>query len=507
MTRTHTFFALLSLTTALIAVTPAQAAFEFIAPAKAPVAAAAPVVKPLPAPVKAPAIVPVTKIATPEEQVTTAKAQPLTPVWTAKAPTPAPVNVVPAAIPLTPIVSANDTSLQVLDGPLLPGFDDAKPAPAPIAMPAPAVVPAPLKNDMISWDKPSAKPVPLMPDLDDTAMKIAAPLKAPSPIIETVLETPAPATMAPADDKVIEGFGSGIPLAIALRQVVPPQYRYSFGPGVDAGQRVSWQGGKPWSQVVADMAAKQGMQTEIAGNVVAIRRSGGMAATTPSFSGSVMEDVVLGDSTAVMPPAPAKPAARTVISTTTETKSTAFKPLPMMDAPAAPKEEAPVSLLAKASADEPMPVINRSIDISKPVEPPAAKALPPIIEETHVMAPSEALPLPEMMDAPVAMKKDDVKITGDLATTQEWVGQSGKTLRSILQEWAKQANVSLVWSSDFDYPLQTDIRIQGTFPDAVRTLLAGFSKAQPKPLGRLHKNNNLGAQPVLIIETPRLING
>lgn len=49
---------------------------------------------------------------------------------------------------------------------------------------------------------------------------------------------------------VIDGFGKDLPLALALRQVVPARYAFSFGQGVNAGTKVSWVGGKPWNEVL-----------------------------------------------------------------------------------------------------------------------------------------------------------------------------------------------------------------------------------------------------------------
>ena len=112
---------------------------------------------------------------------------------------------------------------------------------------------------------------------------------------------------------------------------------------------------------------------------------------------------------------------------------------------------------------------------------------------------------------PVAVPQPEiVPVTGtanpDYMAVQEWQAQKDETLRHALTEWSQRVGVSLVWSSEYDYPLQTDLRIKAAYPDAVRTLLAGFSKAQPRPLGRLFKNAQVGAAPVLIIETQRLTN-
>jgi len=106
--------------------------------------------------------------------------------------------------------------------------------------------------------------------------------------------------------------------------------------------------------------------------------------------------------------------------------------------------------------------------------------------------------------APGMMSSELPNIQADMTTSREWSALKNQTLRQTLTAWAEQAGTSLVWSSEYDYPLQTDVRIQAGYADAVRTLLDGFSKAQPRPIGRLFKNDKVGAQPVLIIETQRL---
>lgn len=59
------------------------------------------------------------------------------------------------------------------------------------------------------------------------------------------------------------GFGRDLPLALALSQVVPPNYAYSFAEDDSAGATVSWEGGKPWDQVLDDMLAPQGLRAII----------------------------------------------------------------------------------------------------------------------------------------------------------------------------------------------------------------------------------------------------
>lgn len=84
---------------------------------------------------------------------------------------------------------------------------------------------------------------------------------------------PAPVSVEPDNVQTYEeaiGFGRDLPLALALSQIVPSAYSYAFGENVNVGSTVSWQGGKPWDQVLDEMLATQGLRAIISGGQVTI---------------------------------------------------------------------------------------------------------------------------------------------------------------------------------------------------------------------------------------------
>lgn len=87
---------------------------------------------------------------------------------------------------------------------------------------------------------------------------------------------------------------------------------------------------------------------------------------------------------------------------------------------------------------------------------------------------------------------------------RNWKSQKGKSLRDTLLDWSAQVGVQLHWSSDYDFPLESHISVDGTFNEAVQNLLTGLTYAQPRPIGRLHPNLPDGPA-VLIIDTKHVI--
>lgn len=119
----------------------------------------------------------------------------------------------------------------------------------------------------------SYMPRPATPEgsLPKAAMKVS--VKEQEPQAAPDQQQIAAATQAGGFTEAV-GFGRDLPLALALSQVVPPEYTYAFGADVNVGSNVSWQGGKPWNQVMDEMLASQGLRGVISGNKITIVKNG-----------------------------------------------------------------------------------------------------------------------------------------------------------------------------------------------------------------------------------------
>lgn len=490
----------LSVSVLVLGVVPAHAAFEFVSPQAAPAQSVE--AEPMPMPEVAPVVPAIDAHAVVSSDLAPPPA------------VPAPVMDTPAALP------------------------------APVAMKA---APMPLAPS-----KPVTDPIPLTPVVHDTDALIMEPTL---PVLPANLTRPS-MPMASVEDHgaVVQGFGRDVPLVLALQQIVPANYRYSFDPGINPGMRVSWTGGQPWKNVVSELAQSHNMNADIVSNVVAFRKNDAadFDAPMPASVAAPMPIAVADepympgdpkplrapegmqplqpvvtmphntgmreqlaqarrDAAGLPKPAPAAPVKPVIAAS-----DTSFDPLMDSDRPAMHRVKEKRILVAdntSVAMNAPAPSTqNLAQDIAMQPLLPEMPALPSAPVASQPMDAPLPMHVPDMgmmvgsahdQAAMMGMPAATSRVT-DLAAPSEWYARKGMTLRQVLTDWSNAAGVSLVWSSEYDYPLQTDVRIAAGYADAVKTLLAGFSKAQPRPLGRLFSNSDVGASAVLMIQTQRL---
>ncbi len=146
---------------------------------------------------------------------------------------------------------------------------------------------APLEVDIAVEDSPENENI-VVEVVDIEEDKVSAPVKKggslvlnPYPLkeVEVKQEKETIIWNTPESFEVIDGFGSNMPLALALRQIVPAKYAFSFGAGVNPGVRISWQGGKPWNEVLSDALAAAGIKAVISNKKV-------LLSVDPDFKGN-----------------------------------------------------------------------------------------------------------------------------------------------------------------------------------------------------------------------------
>jgi hypothetical protein len=321
----------------------------------------------------------------------------------------------------------------------------------------------------------------------------------PAPIkvaeIPSVAKVPTPAAPAPvavrpaAAAGVVEGFGSGIPLAIALRQIVPAGYEIRYDAGVRNGRAVDWTGGRPWRDVMGATLAQAGYGHRIEDRQVIVTASAGQAlAATPSAvapaAAKAAPTAPASASPAAAPPAAASPA---------KVQMAAVQAL-AATAPAVAKA-APVETTAKEggikaaalSAASPAPVPAAAPPVA-PVGPTAA----PVGKVAQAPAAAAHAPRPLAAPAATAAKPTALVPAAPTVTTGSWTVRPGETLYGVLERWSREAGWSKPeWSGDFDYPISTAAGFSGDFVAAVSDLLRNYGDAEPPLRARIFTRNRV----------------
>jgi len=135
---------------------------------------------------------------------------------------------------------------------------------------------------------------PVMPSLQPSvassmADQIPVPAAAPAPEVSGQplgsMLAPEPDISAPpvaaAPEEIVHGFANNVPLAVALRQILPPGYGFSIDQDVDLGTLVSFQGGKPWRETLANTLQPAGLMMHEQDQMVSIGHAGMIAGAAP----------------------------------------------------------------------------------------------------------------------------------------------------------------------------------------------------------------------------------
>ncbi len=234
------------------------------------------------------------------------------------------------------------------------------------------------------------------------------------------------------DNKIVSGFGNKVPLIIALQQIAPEKYQFSFAGDIDPRLTVSWKGNKPWLQVLSQTLKKKGLTFHVDRDIILVKE------------------------------APAK-----MVPVKTAPVKQVVKETPLQKAQNAYNDKVEAILDKQPLADEPI-----TLKSKKPLEfrfqqPLDLKKDKPLARPFGYKAPKLLLPNPKYV----------------------WEAKTKYTLREVLTDWAEKEGVELYWSIDYDYRINKYFAFEGNFATAVATLINRFRNERPQPYGQLHKGS------------------
>lgn len=372
-----------------------------------------------------------------------------------------------------------------------------------------------------------------------------------APVIEReseALPTPSPeilaAPVSAGPFTNVVGFGADIPLALALGQIVPAEFAYSFASNVNPGLKISWDGGKPWNEVLNEALAPHNLRAEVAGTAVVVRQGAYIGATSNApvntLATPVGKQSATTYNTTPRPPADIAPVTAAVKATGTVGEGSANYPrrTPPRSgifgsiftpdehkgnmAPRPPVDTPKVIVRNEVTPEE-MSALNADI-ASRPLSmeanaPKAAAALEPAAPAVMAPLPTRA---PTALGAqrisyadedlrqrtdilPERTHSESVRAQGavlDPFQVSFWQADNNANLREVLSAWANQAGVEVIWDSGYDYKLPNSISLHGTFPEAVTRVFDLYGSAEPRPQGKLHPNLPKGPSVLLVENYP-----
>lgn len=279
----------------------------------------------------------------------------------------------------------------------------------------------------------------------------------------------------------VEGFGNGVPLEMAVQQILPDGYRVTYR-GVDRHAKVSWHGGASWQSVLRSIRA--------GGHPLAVAVSG--------------RQVVLSDADAAYvqprtpqaaPPQPASPPQ--VVASNLAQRGLVIVPLRRQEP--APTASTPVPVSAPAVADTAPaapPEASPPTPVAAPIQPEAkdaavapSEARPARLsarEQRAAAAAERAAARAEAAQAAAAPARSQSALVS--ADSRIWRAPQGKTLDQVLGDWADHAGWTLVFNSRMIYELQSGAEFEGDFVEAASSLVRSV-RALPQPMAMIYRGN------------------
>ncbi len=299
-----------------------------------------------------------------------------------------------------------------------------------------------------------------------------------------VKSTPDTSKAPAADNQVIAGFGKDIPLAIALEQIIPTGYAPAPAENIDMAKTVTWEGGKPWPDVLTTTLAPLDLTATIDGKNVRIEPVKAPQFPTPDAPMANDQDMAVIEPPPVADMQPidlAPPPEKDDALTDGTVAAPGNLDTAMVDdlSPNQPR---------RVIATEPTAVTQPAPDIAEP--PPPAKTdgadagidyIPPMPEAGYKAVPMAAAP------------------PADIGRVDVWTALAGQDLRATLDAWSQRVNVRLVWDSPYMYAVQDTESDARPYSDAVTALLAQYDATGvgPKPQATLYQGN--GSDPAVLV--------
>lgn len=84
------------------------------------------------------------------------------------------------------------------------------------------------------------------------------------------------------------------------------------------------------------------------------------------------------------------------------------------------------------------------------------------------------------------------------ALHEEWSAAPGMNIQSVLDQWSSKAGVAVVWQSYMNVAVKQPLQVNGTYEEAVQSLLDQYSGDSRRPVGQLNIDPETGMRTLLV---------
>jgi hypothetical protein len=194
-----------------------------------------------------------------------------------------------------------------------------------------------------------------------------------------------------------------------------------------------------------------------------------------------------------------------------QTDAVSEPPMIPQDAiPEVPMEE-PVSEMAQvqdsgaASMIDDMlrSAVEKSGQVKEPVPEEKTAAQPSVQQQGQALAQAWSPGVASGSQREIMVPRTDSRLkelAAQQSNTRTWRAMHGAGLQEVLDVWASQAHVGLVWKAGRDFPVVKSVSAQGTFEEAVSGLLGQYEAGKERPVGKIY-NDPVSGKRVLLVET------
>ncbi|WP_096726110.1 toxin co-regulated pilus biosynthesis Q family protein [Paraburkholderia acidicola] len=299
----------------------------------------------------------------------------------------------------------------------------------------------------------------------------------------------------------VKAGGHGVPLLRALERIVPSSYGVNVpNAGAWADVPVSWHGGESFVAALNEiLAGNPSLQAHVNTDlhlvtVTAVAPMPGQtlpaAQTLATASAAPLPVPPRADSTSNTAPRADDSAAALVAIPVAHPVATSTPANPVYMAALAPAPRAR-QLPVAAPAPAPMRIVASTPASSLPPSPQAMPLNVAVSNSTTGMAPTIA-PAATQLLAPTSIPtQGTVSPTSDTGLMTWDLRQSDGSVRNALARWSREAGWQFIWAVPTDFSIDAAATIQGTFEQALNSVVEALSHSEVPIQAILYKGNHV----------------